>query len=121
MSSNGSVAMTEIWYGHSGDHVELVISRYPDRQTLDTRWKELSATFDANAAAPKVGESAGWLEIGAGPRRQLVFRQGLFTGWAECTVGLSSEPLMELITVTVARMARAAEPDAASNVAVPHR
>jgi hypothetical protein len=111
LARNGSVGMTDILYRRSSGHLELVISRYPDQQSLDKHWKELSAKFDTNAVAPKVGQSAAWLDIGAGaPGRMFVFRQGLFTGWAECKVALSGEPLMELVKVTAGKMAKAAEP-----------
>ncbi|HWH70038.1 MAG TPA: hypothetical protein VNT26_11680 [Candidatus Sulfotelmatobacter sp.] len=122
LSMNGSVGMTEIWYEHSGNTLELVISRYPDQQALNKRWKELSAKFDAKAVAPKVGQAAAWLDNGAeAPGRMFVFRQGLFTGWVTCKVAVSGEPLMQLVKVTADKMAKAAEPGASPNAAVPHR
>jgi hypothetical protein len=115
LARNGSVRMTDILYRRSSGHLELVISRYPDQQALDKQWKELSVKFDTNAIAPKVGQSAAWLDIGAGaPGRMFVFRQGLFTGWVECKVAQSGEPLLELVKVTAGKMAKVAEPQHAA-------
>jgi hypothetical protein len=122
LARNGSVGMTDILYRRSGGHLELVISRYPDQQSLDKHWKELSAKFDTNAVAPRVGQSAAWLDIGAvASGRVFVFRQGLFTGWAECGVAQSGEPLMELVKVTAARMTKVAETQQAADESQPVR
>jgi len=103
--------MADILYRRSNGELELVISRYADKQSLDKHWRELSARFDTNAVAPKVGQSSAWLGIGAGaPGRAFVFRQGLFTGWVEGKVALSGEPLMELVKVAAGEMAKVAEP-----------
>jgi hypothetical protein len=42
-----TIAMAEFWYRHVQHHfpVELSISRYPNRQSLDKHWRELSAIF----------------------------------------------------------------------------
>jgi len=122
LARNGSVRMTDILFRRSSGDLELVISRYPDQQTLDKRWKELSAEFDPKAAAPRVGQSAAWLNTGAGaPGRQFVFRQGLYTGWVECKTELSGQPLMQLAKVTAGKMAKIVEPGASPNAAPPHR
>jgi hypothetical protein len=120
LTDNGSVGIGEFWYGHSGEYLELVISRYPDHQSLENNWKELSAKFDTNAVAPKVGQSAAWLDIGAGaPGRMFVFRQGLFTGWVSCKKSVSGEPLMRLVKATADQMAKAAELGGAGNRSQP--
>ncbi len=123
MSMNGSVGMATVIYGYSGDFVELVISRYSDEASLEKHWKEESAKFDQAKTAPKVGQLAGWLDTGSSSNRQyvLVFRQGLFTGWAESGTRLSGEPMMRVAKATAAKMAKAAEPSAAPNAAPPHR
>ena len=109
LTDNGSVGMGEFWYAHSGEYLELVISRYPDHQSLEKRWKELSAKFDATAHAPKVGQSAAWLAMGAGaPGRMFIFRQGLFTGWVTCKESVSGEPLLQLVKATADKMAKTA-------------
>jgi hypothetical protein len=120
--------MSTIFYKRSSGVLELVISRYPDPQSLDKHWKELSAKFDTNAVAPKVGQSAAWLHMGAqAPGRVLVFRQGLFMGWADTAPGIpaslpvSGEPLMDLVKVTAGKMAKVAEPTASPKAAPPHR
>jgi hypothetical protein len=122
LTDNGSVGIGEFWYGHSGEDLELVISRYPDQRSLEKRWKELSTEFDAKAPAPKVGQSAAWLDIGGGagaPGRMFVFRQGLFTGWVSCKKSVSGEPLMQLVKATADQMAKAAEPGGAANRSQP--
>lgn len=57
ISWNGSAAMAEFWYWHSRHHfpVEVTISRYPDRQSLDKRWSELSAKFETRPVIRAVG------------------------------------------------------------------
>ncbi len=123
MSMNGSVGMATVIYGYSGDFVELVISRYSDEASLEKHWRKQSAKFDQAKTAPKVGQLAGWLDTGSSSNRQyvLVFRQGLFTGWAESGTRLSGEPMMRVAKATAAKMAKAAEPSAAPNAAPPHR
>jgi hypothetical protein len=116
LADSGSVGMTEIWYTRSGGHLELVISRYPDQHLLDKHWNELSLNFDPKTLAPRVGQSAAWLNT---PGRQyvFVFREGLYTGWVECNTELSGQPLMELAKVTAVKMARIAEPGASNLIA----
>ena len=110
MSLNGSVGMTEIWYGHSGADLELIISRYPDQPSLDKHWKEFSSMFKPKAVAPKVGQAAGWLDIGAeATGREFVFRQGLFSALVSCKVALSEEPLMKLVKATAAKLTKATD------------
>ena len=122
LARNGSVGMTDIIYRRSGGDLELVISRYPNQQSVDKHWRELSARFDTNAVAPKVGQSAAWLDIGAGAAgRMLVFRQGLFTGGAECKVAVSGELLMDLVKVTAGKMAKVAGPQHAADGSQPIR
>jgi len=121
LSTNGSLGMAEVWYGHYENHLELEISRYRDQQCLDQRWKELCTRFDTNAIPPKVGQAAAWLNTGAGaPGRQFVFRQGLFLGLVSGKVALCGEPLTELVKVTAGKMAKAAE-SSASPKAATHR
>ena len=124
LATNGAVGMAEFWYMRSEGHLELVISRYPDPHLLDKHWKELTAKFDPKAVAPRVGQSAAWLDTGAGAGRQFVFvfRQGLYTGWMECKTELSGQPLMQLAKVTAGKMAKIDEPGASSlNAAPPQR
>jgi hypothetical protein len=121
LSRNGSVGMAEFWYTHSGytqagQHLELVISRYPDQQSLDANWKELSAKFDVNTPAPEVGRSVAWLKMTDGAsERMIVFQQGLFTGWLTCKAELSGDPLVQLLKATADKMIKFAEPDAPPN------
>jgi hypothetical protein len=121
LATNGGVGMAEFWYMRSEGHLELVISRYPDRHLLDKHWRELTAKFDPKAVAPRMGQSAAWLDTGAGAGRQLVFvfRQGLYAGWVECKTELSGQPLMQLAKVTAGKMAKIDEPAASSLNAVP--
>jgi hypothetical protein len=120
LARNGSVGMTDILFRRSSGGLELVISRYPDQQSLDKRWKELSAKFDTKAVLPKVGQSAAWLDT-PGKQFVFVFRQGLYTGWVECKTELSGQPLMQLAKVTAGKMAKIVEPGASPNAAPPHR
>jgi hypothetical protein len=119
---NGSVAMAEFWYRHSQHHfpVEVTISRYPDRQSLDKNWKELSAKFDRKASTKAVGESAAWLQTAqTNPgavdgrtyiqNRIFVFRQGLFTGWVDGVAELGEQPLLDLAEAVADKMAAGRE------------
>jgi hypothetical protein len=116
ISRNGSVAMAEFGYRHRHVQpsfpfpVELTISRYPNRQSLDKYWKELSVTFDSKASTTVVGESAAWLQTTEAdqtfiPNRILVFRQGLFTGWIDAVAELGEQPLLHLAEAMSAKIA----------------
>jgi len=116
ISRNGSVAMGEFWYRHSQHPipVEVTISRYPNRQSLDKNWKELSAKFDSKASTKVVGESAAWLQTTEADQtfiqnRILVFRQGLFTGWLDAVAELGEAPLLHLAEAVADKMAKVRE------------
>jgi hypothetical protein len=116
LSRNGSVGMAELWYTHSGyrqagQHLELVISRYPDQPSLDASWKELSGKFDVTIPAPEVGRLAAWLKTTDGAsERMVVFQQGLFTAWVTCNAELCGDPLRQLLKATADKMIQIAEP-----------
>jgi hypothetical protein len=119
LAMNGSVGMAELWYTRAGGHMELVISRYPDRHLLDKHWKELTPKFDTKAATPRVGESAAWLNTPG--QFVVVFRQGLYTGWVESKAELSGQPLLQLAKVTAGKMAKIGEHGASPNATPPQR
>ena len=112
ISRNGSVAMAEFCYRHVQHScpVKLTISRYPNRQSLDKNWKELSAKFAIKASTKVVGESAAWLQTTEADQtfiqnRILVFSQGLFTGWVDAIAELGEAPLLHLAEAMADRIA----------------